>query len=210
MLSTDKVTKNAGKYFKTAETYGFMTEELMEFLGVEIVKAPASDQTSKYNAFEGGLIDHLLKVAKYAININNSLPENIQVKKESLLKVCLLHQIGKAKLYIDNDSQWHKDNLGQMYKFNENLIAMKIGERSVYYATQHGISFTETEYQAIMNFDKDLTDKLKKLSNDNNTTLFMTLLSAFNILLSRYSGQDDIVIGSLIANRHHGDTEDII
>ena len=46
-----------------------------------------------------------------------------------------------------------------MYKFNENLIAMKIGERSVYYATQHGISFTETEYQAIMNFDKDLTDK---------------------------------------------------
>mgnify|MGYP003639733274 FL=1 len=159
MLSTDKITKNAGKYFKTAETYGFMSEELMEFLGVEIVKAPASDQTSKYNAFEGGLIDHLLKVAKYAININTSLPENIQVKKEALLKVCLLHQIGKAKLYIDNDSQWHKDNLGQMYKFNENLIAMKIGERSVYYATQHGISFTETEYQAIMNFDKDLTDK---------------------------------------------------
>lgn len=159
MLTTEKVTKNAGKYFKTAETYGFMTNELMEFLGVDFVKAPASDQTSKYNAFEGGLIDHLLKVAKYAITINDSLPENIQVKKESLLKVCLLHQIGKAKLYINNDSQWHKDNLGQMYKFNENLVAMKIGERSIYYAMQHGVSFTETEYQAVMNFDKDYTDK---------------------------------------------------
>lgn len=159
MLTTEKVTKNAGKYFKTAETYGFMTNELMEFLGVDFVKAPATTKTSSYNAFEGGLIDHILKVAKYAIVINESLPEGVQVKKDSLLKVCLLHQIGKAKLFVANSSQWHKDNLGQMYNFNEALVAMKVGERSVYYATQHGVSFTESEYQAILNYDKEYTDK---------------------------------------------------
>ena len=165
MLTTEKVTKNAGKFFKTAETYGFMTTELMEFLGVDFVKAPATTKTSSYNAFEGGLIDHILKVAKYAVTINESLPEGVQVKKDSLLKVCLLHQIGKAKMFIENDSQWHKDNLGQMYKFNEDLVAMKVGERSIYYATQHGVSFTEEEYAAILNFDKDDSDKQVKYYN---------------------------------------------
>ena len=82
MLTTEKVTKNAGKYFKTAETYVFMTNELMEFLGVDFVKAPATTKTSSYNAFEGGLIDNILKVAKYAIVINESLPEGVQVKKD--------------------------------------------------------------------------------------------------------------------------------
>jgi len=57
---------------------------------------------------------------------------------------------------------------------------------------------------------KELTEKLKRLSQENNATLFMTLLASFNLLLSRYSHQEDIVIGSPIANRHHQDTEDII
>src|SRR5258705_123925 len=38
----------------------------------------------------------------------------------------------------------------------------------------------------------------------------MTLLAAFEMLLHRYTQQDDIVIGTAIANRHHGETEDLI
>ena len=41
-------------------------------------------------------------------------------------------------------------------------------------------------------------------------TLFMTLLAAFQMLLSRYSGQDDIVVGTPIANRTHAETEGLI
>ncbi|HNP27631.1 MAG TPA: amino acid adenylation domain-containing protein [Nitrospirales bacterium] len=46
-----------------------------------------------------------------------------------------------------------------------------------------------------------LLDRLKKLSGDKQITLFMTLLGAFQILLSRYSGQEDIVVGTPFAMR---------
>ena len=38
----------------------------------------------------------------------------------------------------------------------------------------------------------------------------MTLLAAFKVLLYRYTQQDDIVVGTAIANRHHGETENLI
>src|SRR5262249_32042180 len=44
---------------------------------------------------------------------------------------------------------------------------------------------------------------LKALSGEHKVTLFMTLLAGFQILLSRYSGQEDITVGSPIANRAH-------
>jgi amino acid adenylation domain-containing protein len=57
---------------------------------------------------------------------------------------------------------------------------------------------------------QDLTQKLKRLSQESGTTLFMTLLTVFTLLLSRYSGQEDIVIGSAIANRNRRETEALI
>ena len=42
---------------------------------------------------------------------------------------------------------------------------------------------------------------LQTLSRRYSVTLFMTLLAAFQLLLHRYTDQDDIVVGSLIANR---------
>jgi amino acid adenylation domain-containing protein len=59
-------------------------------------------------------------------------------------------------------------------------------------------------------FSKELSEQLKHLSQQSGTTLFITLLSAFATLLSRYSGQNDIVIGSPIANRTHSQTESLI
>ena len=56
----------------------------------------------------------------------------------------------------------------------------------------------------------DDTQALKKLSQQTGTTLFMTLLATFAVLLSRYSSQKDMVIGSPIANRHHPETERLI
>ncbi|MEN8217960.1 MAG: amino acid adenylation domain-containing protein [Pseudomonadota bacterium] len=56
----------------------------------------------------------------------------------------------------------------------------------------------------------ELTSQLKHLSQQTGTTLFMTLWSAFAILLYRYSGQSDIVIGSPIANRTHSEIESLI
>lgn len=51
---------------------------------------------------------------------------------------------------------------------------------------------------------------LKQLTHENQSTLYMTLLSAFALLLHRYSGQDDIVVGSPIANRQEAQLEQMI
>ncbi|NEQ67784.1 MAG: amino acid adenylation domain-containing protein, partial [Symploca sp. SIO2D2] len=56
----------------------------------------------------------------------------------------------------------------------------------------------------------ELTQQLKALSQDSGTTLFMTLLAAFNTLLYRYSGQEDIVVGTPIANRNRSEMEPLI
>jgi amino acid adenylation domain-containing protein len=55
-----------------------------------------------------------------------------------------------------------------------------------------------------------LTAELKKLSNAEGVTLYMTLLATFKILLWRYSGQSDVVVGTPIAGRNHLATEGLI
>ena len=56
----------------------------------------------------------------------------------------------------------------------------------------------------------ELSRSLKELGRRYGATLFMTLLSAFKVLLYRYSGQTDIVIGTPIANRNRSETEGLI
>jgi amino acid adenylation domain-containing protein len=56
----------------------------------------------------------------------------------------------------------------------------------------------------------DLTLAIKTLSQQQGASLFMTLLATFSILLSRYSRQEDLCIGSAIANRTHSQTEGLI
>jgi hypothetical protein len=163
-LNQETIVKNTKKYFETANKLGFMTEELMSFLGESFIKAPASSMTDFHNAFEGGLIDHSLRVAKYAVLINKSLPVEEQVNEASLLKVCFLHQIGKANLYTPCTSEWHRKNQGKMYEFNETLVSMRVGERSVYYATNNGVKLTEEEFSAILFFDKT-DDKMSEYHN---------------------------------------------
>jgi amino acid adenylation domain-containing protein len=55
-----------------------------------------------------------------------------------------------------------------------------------------------------------LTQVLKTLSQRHGVTLFMTLLATFQTLLHRYTGQDDITVGSLIANRNRVECEGLI
>ena len=55
-----------------------------------------------------------------------------------------------------------------------------------------------------------VTRGLKALSQQEGRTLFMTLLAAFDVLLHRYTGRDDIVVGSPIANRNRAEIEGLI
>jgi aspartate racemase len=56
----------------------------------------------------------------------------------------------------------------------------------------------------------ELTEGLKTLSRREGVTLFVTLLAAFQLLLRRYTGQEDIVVGTPIANRNRAEIEGLI
>lgn len=55
-----------------------------------------------------------------------------------------------------------------------------------------------------------LTEAIRQLSRREKTTFFMTLLAAFKTLLYRYTGQEDILVGSPIASRNSSETESLI
>jgi len=61
-----------------------------------------------------------------------------------------------------------------------------------------------------MQLAPDLTESLKTLSHRNDATLFMTLLAAFKVLLYKYTGQQDILVGTPIAGRNHTEIEGLI
>ena len=66
--------------------------------------------------------------------------------------------------------------------------------------TYNGDSLTHT-------FSKVFLDKIKTFSKEHDVTLFMSLVAGINSLLYRYTGQDDIIIGTPIAGREHPDLE---
>ena len=57
---------------------------------------------------------------------------------------------------------------------------------------------------------KDLSNKLKNLANSEGVTLYMVLLSALSVVLSRWSGQKEVIIGSPIAGRTQKETERLV
>jgi len=167
----DRILKNKQTFLEKNELYGILSKELLDYLGEDLLTAPASTMKSLHNAFPGGLIDHVLKTTKYAIGINKLLPDSMSVDTQSIVKVCFLHQIGKTFLYKWCESEWHRNNQGKMYDFNEELISMKVGERSVYYTMKYGIKLSEEEYQAIVNYDKPEDDKQSKWYGSTLSTI---------------------------------------
>ncbi|MGE5342504.1 MAG: amino acid adenylation domain-containing protein [Candidatus Omnitrophota bacterium] len=58
--------------------------------------------------------------------------------------------------------------------------------------------------------DRELSQRIKELAAKEGDTLYMTLLAAYSVLLSKYSGQDDIIVGSPSAGRPHADLHGIM
>jgi amino acid adenylation domain-containing protein len=69
---------------------------------------------------------------------------------------------------------------------------------------------THAGARVVRTLSEDLTRSLTAISQHEGATLFMTLLAGFQTLLHRYSGQDDIIVGSPISNRPRSETEKLI
>ncbi len=160
----NRVIEGKEKFLKVVTEYDVCSSELLENLEkLGLYKAPASTMTSLHNAFEGGLVDHLIRVARWAIShneLNGKLSPKTKCDPKSVARVSILHGIGRSNLYVPNQSEWHRKNLGKMYEFNDSLVSMTPGERAIFYVNTYGgdMRLTEDEYQAILNAEKDLSD----------------------------------------------------
>ncbi len=105
-------------------------------------------------------------------------------------------------------------------KYLSKIIAEKIGywERQLAEVTPLHLP-TDFDRPAIQanrgdivecSLDKELTGKLHERSKREGVTLFVTLLTAFKVLLHRYTGQEDICVGTPVANRMQKETEPLI
>jgi non-ribosomal peptide synthetase component F len=61
-----------------------------------------------------------------------------------------------------------------------------------------------------LTFSPELTEALKELTRREGMTLLMTLLSGFVLLLNRYSGDEDVIVGATYANRERPEAEKVI
>ncbi len=61
-----------------------------------------------------------------------------------------------------------------------------------------------------VNLPPSLKDAISALSRQEGTTVFMTLLAAFQVLLGRYAGQEEVCVGSPISTRTRGEFDDVI
>ena len=162
VLTPDKLKENLEFFKVTNEKYKLFTDDLLEYLSDNgFFDCPASTSLNLYNCFPGGLLDHKIRVAKYAANINNKLlPDSLKQELTSIIKVSFLHGIGKVGIYEEQDSKWHRENIGSYYKYKDNQeqAALRVGERSAYLAMKYGVKLEDFHYQAILNSSKNFND----------------------------------------------------
>ncbi|WP_197262107.1 non-ribosomal peptide synthetase [Brevibacillus laterosporus] len=64
--------------------------------------------------------------------------------------------------------------------------------------------------QVAFTLDAETTQGLHRVAREHGSTLYMVLLAAYSALLSRYSGQNEIIVGSPVAGRPHADLERVM
>ena len=167
MIPVEQLESNKKKFLETNSKYKIFTKELENFLGDDFYTAPATTTIDMYGCYPGGLLNTSLKACKYAIKINELLPENMREEVPTILKCVFLSQIGKVFLFCPNQNEWQRKTLGKMYEFCDNLVSLRVGERSVHYATKYGVELNEEEFQTILNTDKESDDKMVKYHSSN-------------------------------------------
>ena len=181
-LTEEQIVENWDKLMKVIQDHfvGDRREKLeamYEDLEERMSMQPASSIDHYHNAFEGGYVDHVLRVIECAQKVHSLWTEMgadmSGYTKEELIFVALNHDIGKMgfpgegnETYIPNDSEWHRKNMGRIYKVNPNNQFTLVNDLSIWLLQHYGISITWNEMLGIK-----LTDGLY---DDNNKPYFMS------------------------------------
>ena len=162
MLEPEKIKENWDKFENLCfSLLGHRTgmNELVDSIKEELALCPASGRLDFHNAFPGGLCDHSLRVLNNAAKLTKEHGWTGKFSKESLILSALFHDVGKVGMptdkgwipyYIPQESDWHRDKLGEIYKHNDKLPYMSVPQRSVFIMQYFNVKLSYDEYLAIL------------------------------------------------------------
>jgi HD superfamily phosphohydrolase YqeK len=170
-LSAEQIDVNYKKVLEFVNKLGersVVVNSLLDVLGERYALCPASAKLEQHSCFPGGLVEHSLRVLTNALKIRKAFEYDISL--ESIIITALFHDLGKIgdleeSYYIEQDSQWHRDKLGEMYKYNKKCQYMTVPHRSVWLLQQFGIKLTRDEMIAILVHDGQYVDDNKSYKN---------------------------------------------
>lgn len=158
-MDEEKKEKNYKVFLEKLSNVGVDTEKLDEVYGERIKNGTFTNTAEFGNAYDGSLIEIVLKIlTPYAVKINELLPIEQQVDKPTLVKICLLHHIGKSVRLIPNDNAWEIKARKLYYKYDQEQPSIRTGLHSLVMAQSCGIPFSAEEAEAMTVNDRDLTD----------------------------------------------------
>jgi hypothetical protein len=121
---------------------------------------PASSIAHYHNAFAGGYVDHVLRVMDCAEKLYESWQDMgadmSGYTGQEMLFAAMHHDLGKVgfpgegnEVYQVETSDWHRKNMGRMYKHNENIPFTMVPDLSIFLLHKYNVPMSWTEYQAI-------------------------------------------------------------
>lgn len=129
--------------------------QFFDAVGDKLKVATFASTVESGAAYDGALIEVTLKkITKFAVNINQLLPEDKQVDKKSLVKVCLLQHISKIDFFIKSTEDW-KIKKGILYEFAPTTNSLRTGLKSLSICMNFGIQFTPDEMEAMTILDRE-------------------------------------------------------
>lgn len=164
MLTAEQIVKNYNDFLEILENWKNYSdnpkrwEKLIKFYhhyDERISIMPASTKTDYHNAFDGGYIDHILKVYKISLDVDELWKKykKVDYTNEELAFSVLNHDLGKFgdfdnEFYLTNDSKWHVEK-GMLYKINPEVDFMTVPDRTIFILQQLQIKLSVNEYLAI-------------------------------------------------------------
>lgn len=156
MITQEIQNKNLSLLFDKLRQIGIDTHQMEEELSDSLLTAPFSNLNDHGMAFDGSLLHIVLRTfTPYAVKINELLPDSIKVEQNKLVKICLLSQLAKCKMFIPNDNTWEVQNRQMPYKFAPNNVSLRTGIKSLLLAQNMGVTFTEEEVDAMTILDRE-------------------------------------------------------
>ena len=189
-LTPEEITANFDKFRSLCEKLGDRSETVLAMvdkLGEQLALCPASSRKDYHNCMPGGLVDHSLRVLTNSMKLVKSF--GWTVTKDSLIISCLFHDLGKVGLanddgtvsdyYIPQESDWHRDKLGELYKYNKEMQYMSTPQRSVHMCQQFGVKLKTDEYLSILLNDGFVLDENKPYCLKTNPLVFVVMTADY-------------------------------